>query len=96
MNDKTKPRKRASRKEAESSTKEQEYMRQFINYPAHVNARERYLMTEIAPCHIRKIRQILFSVDCGRACSVKSYINNVLEAHFKEYAGLITTKISKI
>lgn len=96
MNDKTKPRKRASRKESGSSAVEQEYMRQFINNPAHVNARERYLMTEIAPCYIRQIRRILFSLDCGRAYSVKAYINNVLEAHFMEYAGLINTKILKL
>lgn len=96
MNDNSKPRKRTSPKEVVSSTVEQRYMRQFINNPAHVNTRERYLMTEIAPGYIRQIRQILFSLDCGRACSVKAYVNNVLDAHFKEYAGLINTKFTKI
>ena len=46
-------------------------------------------MSEIDPEFIWKIRRILFHKKKGKVCSIKAYINNVLAAHFEEFADII-------
>lgn len=93
MNNIFKSRKNAT-KVAQNSKKEQRYMELFINNTDHVRPQEKYLMVDIYPDFVHTIKKILISQGCvrGRKCSVKAYINNVLAAHFKEYADIINSK----
>lgn len=82
---------KAANKVARKSEKEQRYMALFINNSVHVRPQEKYLMVDIYPEFVHTIKKILISQDCGsgRKCSVKAYVNNVLAAHFEEYADII-------
>ncbi|GFI13739.1 hypothetical protein IMSAGC008_01273 [Muribaculaceae bacterium] len=81
---------------AQRSRKEKRYMEMFINSMTHVRPQEKYNMVDINPSYVHAIKKILFSQDCGHKCSVKAYINNVLAAHFEEYADIINSKIQTI
>lgn len=82
-------------KEAPSSEsdREKEYMDRFVRNMAYMAPEEKFTPTEIDPDFIWKIRKILFCRQKGRVCSVKAYINNVLAAHFDEYADIINPKL---
>lgn len=75
------------------SDREKEYMDSFVRNMAYMAPEEKFTPTEIAPDFIWKIRKILFCRQKGRVCSVKAYINNVLDAHFDEYADIINPKL---
>lgn len=82
-------------KEAPSSEsdREKDYMDRFVRNMAYMAPEEKFTPTEIDPDFIWKIRKILFCRQKGRVCSVKAYINNVLAAHFDEYADIINPKL---
>ena len=73
--------------------REHEYMERFVRNMAYMAPEVKFTQTEIDPEFIWKIRQILFCREKGRVCSVKAYINNVLAAHFEEYADIINSKL---
>lgn len=73
--------------------REREYMDKFVRNMAYMAPEEKFTPTEIDPDFIWKIRKILFCRQKGRVCSVKAYINNVLAAHFDEYADIINPKL---
>ncbi len=73
--------------------REKEYMDRFVRNMAYMAPEEKFTPTEIDPDFIWKIRKILFCRQKGRVCSVKAYINNVLAAHFDEYADIINPKL---
>lgn len=75
------------------SDREKEYMERFVRNMAYMAPEEKFTPTEIDPDFIWKIRKILFCRQKGRVCSVKAYINNVLAAHFDEYADIINPKL---
>lgn len=75
------------------SDREKEYMDRFVRNMAYMAPEEKFTPTEIDPDFIWKIRKILFCRQKGRVCSVKAYINNVLAAHFEEYADIINPKL---
>lgn len=75
------------------SDREKEYMDRFVRNMAYMAPEEKFTPTEIDPDFIWKIRKILFCRQKGRVCSVKAYINNVLAAHFDEYADIINPKL---
>lgn len=75
------------------SDREREYMERFVRNMSYMAPEEKFTPTEIDPEFIWKIRQILFCRKKGRVCSVKAYINNVLAAHFEEYADIINSKL---
>lgn len=75
------------------SDREKEYMDRFVRNMAYMAPKEKFTPTEIDPDFIWKIRKILFCRQKGRVCSVKAYINNVLAAHFDEYADIINPKL---
>lgn len=73
--------------------RENEYMEKFVRNMTYMAPEDKFTTTEIDPDFIWKIRQILFCRKKGRVCSVKAYINNVLAAHFEEYADIINPKL---
>ena len=50
------------------------------------------MMVDIYPDFVHAIKKILISQERGHKCTVKAYINNVLAAHFEEYADIINSK----
>lgn len=81
------------RKSNVDQDREREYMERFVRNMAYMAPEVKFTQTEIDPEFIWKIRQILFCREKGRVCSVKAYINNVLAAHFEEYADIINSKL---
>ena len=75
------------------SDRENEYMEKFVRNMRYMAPEDKFITTEIDPDFIWKIRKILFCRKKGRVCSVKAYINNVLAAHFDEYADIINPKL---
>lgn len=71
---------------------EQDYLQRFVRNMSHMRPQSKYLMVEIDPGFIRKIKRIL-SFENGPACSVKAYVNNVLGEHFKEYGEIIKKRL---
>lgn len=76
-----------------ASDRENEYMERFVRNMRYMAPEDKFTTTEIDPDFIWKIRKILFCRKKGRVCSVKAYINNVLAAHFDEYADIINPKL---
>lgn len=76
-----------------ASDRENEYMEKFVRNMRYMAPEDKFTTTEIDPDFIWKIRKILFCRKKGRVCSVKAYINNVLAAHFDEYADIINPKL---
>lgn len=62
---------------------EEEYIDCFVRNMEHMRPRDRYMVVEINPVFLNKIKRIL-SYEVG-SCSLKAYINNVLAEHFREY-----------
>lgn len=80
-------------KPSSDSDRENEYMERFVRNMRYMAPEDKFTATEIDPDFIWKIRKILFCRRKGRVCSVKAYINNVLAAHFEEYADIINPKL---
>lgn len=81
------------KEQPQDTDREKEYMDRFVRNMAYMAPEEKFTPTEIDPDFIWKIRKILFCRQKGRVCSVKAYINNVLAAHFDEYADIINPKL---
>lgn len=73
--------------------REREYMERFVWNMTYMAPQDKYITTEIDPEIEWKIRRILFCRKKGRVCSLKAFINNVLAAHFEEYADIINPKL---
>lgn len=76
----------------EVSDRESEYLRLFVSNTAYMRHRDRFLMVEIHPEFVRNIKRII-AYEGDEFCSIKSYVNNVLAQHFKEYSEIITPKL---
>lgn len=96
-----KKKERAPEKEAEetpngtATTKtdvDEYYLNRFVRNMEHMRPVDKYLMVEIHPRFIRQIKRIL-SYEAGQVCSLKAYINNVLEEHFREYEQTIKKRL---
>lgn len=73
--------------------REREYMERFVWNMTYMAPQDKYITTEIDPEIEWKIRRILFCRKKGRVCSLKAFINNVLAAHFEEYADIVNPKL---
>lgn len=71
---------------------EERFSEKFVRNMEHMRPITKYLMVEINPDFIRKIRRIL-SYENGPVCSVKAYVNNVLAEHFKEYEEIVKKRL---
>lgn len=67
---------------------ENEYRQKFITNVAYLRPKSRFLMVEISPDFIQKIKRII-SYEENTTCSIKSFVNNVLADHFKRYEDVI-------
>ena len=79
--------------EQPSSDEEREQLlrERFITRTTYLRPQVKFLMVEIDPVIIGKIKRLI-AFENG-SCSLKSYINNVLAAHFEEYADVINPKL---
>lgn len=71
---------------------ESEYRQKYIANTAYLRPKLRFLMVEISPDHIQKIKRII-SYEINSPCSIKSYINNVLAEHFERYEAIIKKRL---
>lgn len=71
---------------------ESEYRQKYIANLAYLRPKLRFLMVEISPDHIQKIKRII-SYENYSPCSIKSYINNVLAEHFERYEAIIKKRL---
>lgn len=80
----------AKRKERQTQIAdgEEDYLDDFVRNMEHMRPLCKYLMVEIHPDFIKKIKRIL-SYESGAVCSTKAYINNVLADHFRQYENFI-------
>ncbi|MCM1142391.1 MAG: DUF3408 domain-containing protein [Muribaculum sp.] len=76
----------------DSTSNDEEYLTRFVRNMEHMRPIDKYLMVEIHPKFIRMIKRIL-SYESGQVCSLKAYINNVLEEHFREYESSINKRL---
>lgn len=67
------------------------FRERFITKTTYLRPQVKFLMVEIDPVIIGKIKRLI-AYENG-SCSLKSYINNVLAAHFEEYADIINPKL---
>lgn len=70
---------------------EEEYLDTFVRNMEHMRPLCKYLMVDIHPDFIRKIKRVL-SYETGPVCSTKAYINNVLAEHFRQYENFINKR----
>lgn len=71
---------------------DEEYLEKFVFNMAYMRPRSRFLMVEVDPDFIRKIKRII-SYETGPVCSVKGYVNNVLAEHFSTYEKIIKKRL---
>lgn len=72
---------------------EREFVQRFVAQTEYSGPEtRRFLMVEINPDFIHKIKRIL-SYEERRTGSIKSYVNNVLEEHFEKYADIIKKRL---
>lgn len=71
--------------------REEMFRERFITKTTYLRPQVKFLMVEIDPVIIGKIKRLI-AYENG-SCSLKSYINNVLAAHFEEYADIINPKL---
>lgn len=71
--------------------RERLFRERFITRTTYLRPQIKFLMVEIDPVIIGKIKRLI-AFENG-SCSLKSYINNVLAAHFEEYADVINPKL---
>lgn len=87
-----KPPRQRVRNNTVSKDDEEEFSERFIRDMTHMRPKNKYLMVEISPEFIRKIKRII-SFEEGSTCSVKAYVNNVLADHFREYCEIIKKRL---
>lgn len=76
---------------APDTDREEMFRERFITKTTYLRPQVKFLMVEIDPIIIGKIKRLI-AYENG-SCSLKSYINNVLAAHFEEYADIINPKL---
>lgn len=86
--DKASPEKAAA-PASKNPERERLFMERFVRNMRYMWPEDKFQVTEIDPDFIWKIRKILFHKKKGKVCSIKAYINNVLAAHFDEFADII-------
>lgn len=69
-----------------------DYRSRFISDSTYLRPRRRFLMVEIDPDFIQKIKRII-SYESDSPCSIKSYVNNVLADHFERYKAIIEKRL---
>lgn len=69
-----------------------DYRRRFISDSTYLRSRRRFLMVEIDPDFVQKIKRII-SFESDSPCSIKSYVNNVLADHFERYKAIIEKRL---
>ena len=74
-----------------AQSREDKFKELFMMKTTYLRPQVKFLMVEIDPVFIGKIKRLI-AFECGN-CSLKSYINNVLAAHFDEYADVINPKL---
>ena len=65
-----------------------DYKERVVYDSTYLRPRQRFLMVEIDPDFIRKIKRII-SYECDSPCSIKSYVNNVMADHFERHKAII-------
>lgn len=70
----------------------EDYRERFVSDTTYLRPQRRFLMVEIDPDFIRKIKRII-SYECDSAGSIKSYVNNVLADHFERYKAIIEKRL---
>lgn len=70
----------------------EDYKERFVSDKTYLRPRRRFLMVEIDPDFIQKIKRII-SYECDSPCSIKSYVNNVLADHFERYKAIIDKRL---
>ncbi len=70
----------------------EDYREKFVLEKAYLRPRERFMMVEVSPDFIRKIKRII-SYEGDSPCTIKSYINNVLADHFERYKSIIEKRL---
>ena len=75
-----------------SGDSEDDYIEKFVSNMAYMRPRSRFLMVEIDPDFIQKIKRII-SYGNEPTCSVKCYVNNVLAEHLKQYEKIIKKRL---
>lgn len=68
------------------------YRQKFLLDPTFMWSQEKFQPVEIDPEFVQKIRRII-SYEKKRLCTVKAYVNNVLAAHFEQYAANIEKRL---
>lgn len=68
------------------------YRQRFLLDTTYMWPQEKFQPVEIDPEFVQKIRRIL-SFEKKRSCTVKAYVNNVLAAHFEQYAASIEKRL---
>ncbi|MBJ2191364.1 MAG: DUF3408 domain-containing protein, partial [Muribaculaceae bacterium] len=85
--------KRTKRNVEEVTDDEDEaYRQKFLLDPTFMWSQEKFQPVEIDPEFVQKIRRII-SYEKKRLCTVKAYVNNVLAAHFEQYAANIEKRL---
>lgn len=69
-----------------------DYRSRFISDSTYLRSRRRFLMVEIDPDFVQKIKRII-SYESDSPCSIKSYVNNVLSDHFERYKAVIDKRL---
>lgn len=70
----------------------EDYREKFVLDKAYLRPRERFMMVEVSPDFIRKIKRII-SYEGDSPCTIKSYIYNVLADHFERYKSIIEKRL---
>ena len=70
----------------------EDYRERFVLDKAYLRPRERFMMVEVSPDFIRKIKRII-SYEGDSSCTIKSYVNNVLVDHFERYKSIIEKRL---
>lgn len=76
----------------EIDDRDEAYRRRFLLDPTYMWPQEKFQPVEIDPEFVQKIRRII-SYEKKRPCTVKAYVNNVLAAHFEQYAAYIEKRL---
>ncbi len=71
---------------------ESEYRQKYIANTTYLRPKLRFLMVEINPDFIQKIKRII-SYENDSPCSIKSFVNNVLAEHFERYESIIKKRL---
>jgi len=70
----------------------EDYRKKFLLDKTYLRPRLRFLMVEINPDFIQKIKRII-SYESDSPCSIKSFVNNVLADHFERYKDIIEKRL---